>query len=262
VLVGAACVAAVHARLRGRDVLSGACVAAGVLLKYIPIVILPFLVFDGRQFRPGVFRAGLAGVAVGMGLSVLVWGRAALRPLTFAATRGSSLLSPFRFLRGAFSPLHLVSAAPDLDFLAGSCLAAAGLAVFAWCLARRTGPAASAVVAVSTTLLFYQVGYVQYQMIPFLLVSYWVASTPDLPRDERWPYASLAAFFGVLGVFDVWYASVGGLLLPEDPYGWVEDAAGLPAFLLGSVALVGVIRLAGRRADRPAHSPSASSASR
>ncbi len=51
VLVGLLCVAAVEARVRQRDVAAGVFLGLGVLLKLMPIVLLPFLVLDGRRLR-------------------------------------------------------------------------------------------------------------------------------------------------------------------------------------------------------------------
>ncbi len=242
ILVAVACVAAVHARSRGRDVSAGASLAAGILLKYIPLVILPFLALDGRRPRPRLFLAAVLPVVLGLGLSVLVWGPPTFRPLTFAATRGSNLLSIFRYLRGADSPLRLVWDAPNLDYLAVPCLAVAGCSVFAWCWWRRAGPAISALLAVLTTLLFYQVGFIQYQMIPFLLASYWAVSPEGPSGPDPLLVASAGIYFGGLALFNVYWASIGGVVHPEDPWAWVEEVAGLPMFLAGCALLASLLR--------------------
>ena len=48
ILVGLACVAALHWQVRSKDWLSGTFLALGILLKFLPIVILPFLACMGR----------------------------------------------------------------------------------------------------------------------------------------------------------------------------------------------------------------------
>jgi len=245
VLVAVACVAAVDRRIRGRDASAGVWLGAGVLLKYLPLAILPFLALDGRRPRPRLMLAAGATVAAGLAVSALIWGPATFRPLTFAATRGSTLLSIFRFLRGPYSPLVVLGLARDVDFLALPCLAAAGLAAFAWCLRRRADPATSALAAALTTLLFYRVGFVQYQMVPFLLASYWALSPARPARAGGFVAAAMGAYFGWLALFDVYYASFGGVVHPGDPRAWVDDVAGLPTFLLGSALLVGLLRAAG-----------------
>ena len=55
-------------------------------------------------------------------------------------------------------------------------LLTAGLGVFAWCILRQTEPALSSALAILVTLLFYRIGYFNYQMVFFSLSSYWVVS--------------------------------------------------------------------------------------
>ena len=87
VLVGLACVAAVHSLVYRKDALSGTYLASGILLKFIPIVILPFLAFNGRRFHFRLVGCCVAFVALGFLASVLVWGTSTFAPLAFAATR-------------------------------------------------------------------------------------------------------------------------------------------------------------------------------
>jgi hypothetical protein len=242
ILVAVACVAAVHGCARGRDAFSGVSLAAGILLKYLPLVILPFLALDRRRFRPRLFLTTVLLVTLGLVCSVLVWGPSTFRPLTFAATRGSLLLSIFRFLRGVHSPLRLVWDTPDVDFLAVPCLAVAGGLVFAWCWCRRVDPATSALLAVLTTLLFYRVGFIQYQMVPFLLGSYWAMSPWGPTERDRLLAISMGIYCGWLAGFDVYLASFGGIVHPEDPWAWIEEVVGLPMFLAGSLLLACLLR--------------------
>src|SRR4029077_17418215 len=51
VLVSLACIAAVHGLVGGKDGAAGTYLGMGILLKYMPIVILPFLVFSERRFH-------------------------------------------------------------------------------------------------------------------------------------------------------------------------------------------------------------------
>lgn len=241
VLVAVACVAAVHERRRGRDVASGAWLAAGILLKYLPVVILPFLAVEGRRVRWRLLVSALLLTAAGLALSGLIWGPSTFRPLAFGASRPSTLLSVFRFLRGTYSPLRLVTATPDADALATPCLALAGLGVFAWCLARRIGPAAGSTLAVLATILFFRVGFPQYQLILGLLASYWIVAERPPGRDRPLVIASWL-YFGWLAAFDVFYALVGGVLHPGDRFAWTEEVVGLPTFLLGAALLVAIVR--------------------
>ena len=250
ILVAVACVAAVHARRRGRDSASGFWLGAGILLKYIPVVIGPFLVVEGRRNPARLQLAATLATAAGLVTSWLVWGSSTFRPLAYGASRPSTLLSIFRFLRGAYSPLRPLSATPDADALATPCLALAGLAVFAWCWVRRVGPAAGSVLAVLATLLFYRVGFPQYQVVLLMLVSYWLVAERNPGRDPLLALA-LGLYFGWLALFDVFYALVGGVLHPGDRFAWVEDVVGLPTFVLGCLLVVAISRAAGRAEVTP-----------
>jgi hypothetical protein len=78
--------------------------------------------------------------------------------------------------------------------------------MFVWCVLRRTGPALSAVLALSVALLFYRAGYINYQMLPFLLILYWVFSEwqqliehPILAAAEDLLYINIVMFTFLLG---------------------------------------------------------------
>ena len=91
----------------------------------------------------------------------------------------------------------------SLDWLEKPFLVTAGLGVFAWCVLRRTGPALSATLAILVTLLFYRSGYFNYQMVPFLLISYWVVSEWQQLREHSGLAALLGGYFGVLAIFEL-----------------------------------------------------------
>ncbi len=240
VLVAIACVAAVAWCLRGREVLAGASLALGFLLKLIPVVIVPFFALDfgGRRVRGRLLAGALAPMAIGYGASFLIWGSATFRPFGFGYQRGSTLMSIFRFLRGSASPLRRFMADANVDAWSTPSLAIAGLVTFLICQWRRTDPATSALAAVLTTLLFYQVGFIQYQMIVFLLMAYWLGRyAPGLAQDRGLAVA-IGAYFGWLSLFDLFYAYAGGIIHQGERWGWVDDWVGLPTFLLGSFLLV------------------------
>jgi hypothetical protein len=246
VLPAIACVAAAAGMFRGRLVVSGASLAAGFLLKLIPVVIVPFYALDGRRVRFRFLAGALVPMVLGYALSVLIWGPAALRPFSFASTRGSTLLSIFRFLRGAASPLGEFLVHPNLDAWSTPCMAAAGLMVFLVCQWRRSDPATSALLAVLTTLLFYKVGFIQYQMILYLLMAFWLGRYARVLTRDRWLAVAILAYFGWLTVFDMLYFYAGGIMIEGGPWGWVADRVGLPTFLLGGFLLVNLLRVAGR----------------
>ena len=244
VLVAIACVAAVAWFLRGREVLAGASLALGFLLKLIPVVIVPFFALDlgAAASASGSWPAALVPMVLGYGVSFLIWGSATFRPFGFGYQRGSTLLSIFRFLRGGASPLRWFMADANVDAWSTPCLVVAGLVVFLICQWRRTDPATSALAAVLTTLLFYQVGFIQYQMIVFLLMAYWLGRYAPALAQDRGLAVAIGGYFGWLTLFDLFYAYAGGIIHADGPWGWVDDWVGLPTFLLGSFLLVKLLR--------------------
>ncbi len=234
VLVGVAAVAALEGEGAGATSCRGRAWPRGCCSKYIPLVILPFLAFEGGRFRPRLAIAAALPIVLGLAASGYVWGPSTFLPLSFAATRESRLLSIFRFLRGTESPLHRVWGVPDVDMLSTPCLVAALLWLWAWCQLRKVDAPSSAVLALLTTLLFYKVGFPQYQIVLFLLFTYWATRGPGRPRVGLPVAIAAAGYFAWIAAFDVFYWSIGGFILgPDRPWGRVGEVAGLPTFLLG-----------------------------
>lgn len=232
ILVALATVAAVHFRLRRREWVAGACLGAGFLLKFAPILLLPFLAFEGRRFRWRTAASGLLTCALGMGVSCLLWGKTTFRPLVVASMRSSEMLSVFRFLRGRFSPLRLVVEAPNLDRLAAPCLLCAGLLTFVVCRWRRKDLATSSLAALLVTLVFYRVGYPQYQIVLYGLAVYWYCRDPGILRSSPGLALALGLYLGWLALFDMIYVVIG----TSARWSWfVSDLAGLPTFGIGLV---------------------------
>jgi Glycosyltransferase family 87 len=237
VLVGLACIAAVHSLVGKKAGVSGTSLALGILLKYMPIVILPFLVFSERRlsFRLLTFCVGV--VICGLVVSVLIWGTSTFWPLTFAATRPPHW-SIYDVLASTHSPLRLFWDPPNpnsLDWLEKPFLVTAGLGMFAWCMFRRTGPALSATLAVLATLLFYRTGYINYQMVPFLLISYWMVSEWERLGEYSALAALLGGYFGVLAILELvhWTLSTEDILY--------NDIV-IFKFLLGCALLIGLVQ--------------------
>jgi len=250
VLVGLACVAAVHSLIGKRDGASGTYLALGILLKYMPIVILPFLVFSGRRFHFRLLGFCIGVVICGLVVSVLIWGTSTFSPLTFVATRELSW-SIYNVLASAHSPLYLFWDPPKLDtldWLEKPFLVTAGFGVFAWCMFRRTGPALSAALAVLVTLLFYRTGFINYQMVPFLLISYWaVCEWQQL--EEHYILATLVGgYFAVLAIFELWHWY-------DFPGDVLYNNIIMFKFLSGCALLVGLVQFSATRRStrRPEH---------
>ena len=202
-IVGLLCVAAVRERVRQRDATSGVFLGLGSLLKFMPVVMLPFLVLDGRRLRHRLAVAAIMTIVLGLGASALIWGPSTFRPLIFAAERSSHHLSIFRFLKGPYSPLRRLDIVDDLDPAAPFFMLIA--LSWTWLQARKRmiQPAPAAVLAILVTLMFYQVGFAQYHMVLFVLASYWMVSARQPIRETALIWIALASYFGWLSYFNI-----------------------------------------------------------
>jgi Glycosyltransferase family 87 len=237
VLVSLACVAAVHSLVSNKDGVSGAYLALGILLKYMPIVILPFLVFNKRRFHFRLLSFCVGIVVLGLVVSVLIWGTSTFLPIKVAATR-ESLRSIYVVLASTHSPLRLFFDSPNVDWLEKPLLLTAGLATFTWCMLRRIEPALSSALAILVTLLFYRIGWANYQMVLFSLISYWAVSNWAQFKDRSVLIALLVGYFSFLAVTNLafWWRLVGSIF-------YSNIVVSLLQFLLGCALLVTLVRL-------------------
>ena len=240
ILVGLLCLGTVRAWSQGYDLRAGICLAMGVLLKFIPVVMLPVFAFDHRRLRVRFLEVAIALIALGMAASCYWWGMSTLSPLMLAANRRSTALSIFRFIRGQRSPLAWFGLGGNYDFLAPIVMFLALLRGWWWSWSRQADPLASAVVAATTTVLFYHTGFPQYQMVPFALGAAWAIRNWASIRPHPLRLSAISGYFAWLAVFDFYYSFVDD---EGSAYYWlfIQDAVGLPSFLIGWAFLVSVV---------------------
>lgn len=246
ILVALVCISACLSAPGGREGLAGFSLAAGVLLKYIPLSLLPFFLFRAGRFRPRFMFIFLFTIAVGTAMSWLIWGNTLFRPLAFATGRPSTFASIFRFLRGPWSPLTLLTPTPNLDRFSLPSLLASGLFVFVITLRSRAKLDTALLLAAVVTLTFYRVGFLQYQMIVYVLATLWIAKRPALTSRRPSLFWALAGYLAWFSALDLVYAYAGGVLHPQDPLGWLDDIVGLPSFLLGISLIYAFLRSTAR----------------
>jgi len=235
VLVGLACVAAVHSLVYRKDALSGTYLASGILLKFIPIVILPFLAFNGRRFHFRLVACCIAFVGLGFLASALVWGTSTFTPLAFAATRAPTW-SIYSLMNSQHSPLHLIWDTPRAEWLEKPLLVTAGLSMFIWCTLRQVELALSATLAILVTLLLYRVGFPNYHLVSLCMVSYFVVSESRRFSERTVLAALLIGYFNFLAiaVFSYW------MHISEYIF-YSTNVIALLQFLLGCTVLAGFI---------------------
>jgi hypothetical protein len=236
VLVGLCCVAAVEARVLRRDDRAGIFLSLGVLLKYMPVILLPFLILDRGRYRWRLLGVAAAAIALGFAASVAFWGTATFRPIRFAVGRGTEYLSIYRYLEGTYSPLRGLPLPIRVHDLAAPMLLITLLRAWNWSRFRHTEPASAAVLAILTTLLFYQVGFPQYQMVLFVLASYWIVRKWGTLARRGALLVALICYFGWIATFDVIAATRGV------EYHQISEWAGLPTVILGGFLIICIVR--------------------
>jgi Glycosyltransferase family 87 len=247
VLVGLACVAAVHWTTKGRDWLSGAYLGLGILLKFLPIVILPFLAFSRGRAHFRLIISCMGVVVFGLAGSVLIWGMSTFTPLIFAATRGAAF-SIYNLLASTHSPLRFFEDSPSVEWLDKPILLIGVLVLWAWCIFRRTDPAPSAVLGVLVTLLFYRVGWINYQMVLYVLLLY--LAVLEWPRVRNFDVLVVFGYFSLLTMAD--------LARSWDIVGYIfysNNVIILLRFFAGSLLLAGLVRFSVRATNLAPPSP-------
>jgi len=235
VLVCLLCVAAVEARRRSRNAQSAVWLSSGVLLKFFPGVLAPFLALDDKgRVRLGYLAATAAFVAGGLLAVCLVWGWSPLRPLAFAVGRESDYLSIFRFLRGSYAPIYRDTLFFSPDQWATPILLLALYKAWSWTRLVGFETAASCVLAVSVTLALYKVGFPQYYMVLFVMGSYWFVGDYGRLSNRAPLVACFCVYFAWISYFNV-------LIFQKRIYGLVEWV-GAPTFLLACLLVVSIAR--------------------
>jgi hypothetical protein len=84
---------AIWTRHSGKYLLCGAFLGLAALLKFYPLVFLPFIAVDQGRFNIRVIGVAIIVVLAGMGVAATAWGASILSPLLFAMDRNTAWLS-------------------------------------------------------------------------------------------------------------------------------------------------------------------------
>jgi hypothetical protein len=237
-LVAALVIAAVLARRDGHLVLAGILLGLATLDKYYPALLIPFFALDDRKVDTRLILGALVTIVVGMGIGVLLWGRAFIEAITFGVSRDATILSIFRPIAvigrnlgvGDWTDL-LVKFNTPLVLLVWI-----GAMVLAW--RRRDSWLVATCWGFFAVLLTYKVGHQQFWVTWLALVACLpLLDRPDADRLARLslPYATFLSLFQLGFV----------LIQPEyfrGPNEWVKDYIGIPSFALGLTLLIVFLR--------------------
>lgn len=236
--VAALILGAVLARREGDMLLAGLFLGLATLDKYYPALLIPFFAMDERRIDARLILTSLATIAAGLAIATWLWGTAWLEAIIFGVSRDATILSIFRPIAVLGRELGIGDVTDLLVRFNGPLVILVWLGAIALAWARRDNWLVGACWGFFAVLLTYKVGNPQFWVSWLALV----AALPLLQRQDADRLARLSWPFAIfLSVFEIGYV----VLQPQYYQGqwlWVNDVAGVPAFVLGMWMLVGFLR--------------------
>ncbi len=165
-LVAALLVAAVLLRFRGHFVFTGALIGLAALIKYYPLLLLPFFALNGRRLHWSVIASGLSIFCVGMTAGFAIWGNSVFHGIGFGMTRHAKLLSILTPLEKLLGDVEVVRWARQYNSL----LVVSGVTVaFLWTWKAGRHWLEAAILGYLVMLILYKCGNQQYYL-PWLFM--------------------------------------------------------------------------------------------
>lgn len=247
--------------LDGASVMAGVFVALAGLMKFYPMLVVPFIAFDRRKLDIPLFATALGVFAAGMASAAAIWGSSVLVPVAFAAGREPSQLSIYEFLAAsALSPLNGVSIPNPIT---QGIFIVVWLIVFLGHIRRHGGQIEGMALGLLTVLTAYQLGHFQFYLPLILIIPLTIALTNPTTAVAN----SLMLVLVLVSAFAACYELFGGLIKP--PWLYIRQNCSLPTVIAEVMAIIAISRRGERtgttrapRASRRAgpRSPSAWSA--
>lgn len=236
--VAALILGAVLARRDGRFVLAGVLLGLAALDKYYPALLIPFLAIDARRVEPGLILASLATIMAGIGAAIWLWGTAWLEAVAFGISRDATILSIIRPIAALGRALGIGDLTDLLVRFNGPLVLLVWIGAIALAWRRRDNWLVGACWGLAAVLLTYKVGNPQFWVSWLALVAALpLVQRPDADRLARlgWPMALFLTLFqlGYIFLVPAYY---------QGPWRWVNDVAGIPAFVIGVWMLVAFLR--------------------
>ena len=228
VLCAFCCLAALNARIANRDLCCGAWLGLGFLIKFSPVVLIPYLMLDRGPLRWRIALGAAITAGSGMALGMAIWGDALFSPFLKLAEAGPSLMSIFRVL------------GPRWEWLSAPMVVASALAIWTFCRRNAVDPTTSAVLGYFVFLMFSKFGYPQYFLPMLAILAYWSAARWQALIHDRLLAFALTAYVGFISVYSVIYF-VDFLL--GYPWSGLRRMIGAPTFAVSCLALRALLRL-------------------
>jgi hypothetical protein len=220
-----------------RDIPAGFVMAVSIAVKFMPIVMLPFLIFSKVNIRwRFAISVAISSVFI-FGVSYCLWGNDLFHPLQMGYDRQSKMLSIFSFLRGRASPLRLFTDNPNLDWLSVYLCVASVFAFFFIHIKYGFEGILSSIIAMVILLTLYKVGHHQFYITLVMLIILWISLDYKKIMDTGFELTSVFTFI-------IWLSFVSFLYMLTWGYsetGW-REILGLPTFILSGWMLIDLIR--------------------
>ena len=202
--------------------------SAGILMKFTPIFILPFLIISQKKIHLKYFIK-IATYCFSFILVVyLLWGSSGFNIFLIDEHNVSKMFSIFRFIRGEFISLTFFGV-EDLDFLSIPLVIVSLVTYFIFHVIKKLDSSISVFISFSLVLLFYKIGHHQFFISLFLLLIYvFLVHGINLIRD-RFIMITSILFFTYLFIMTILYFFTGGYRAEFD---LVREWMGLVSFIL------------------------------
>lgn len=232
-LVAALMVFAVLSKRKGFTFFTGLLIALASLLKFYPILMLPFFALNNRRFDKKLFISSSLTFITGFLAAILMWGTGPLTPILFNASRDPTLLSILLALKTTFGDHGLITFLINTN----SFFVLVGVLItFIYTWKNKYSWLEGVVIAYLVMLTIYKVGNQQYY-IPFVFL---VACLPLL--DTRSADRMAKVLMAVVIFLSIYHY---GYQFGSDHYrmefGWVRNYGGFASFVINLAALVAVI---------------------
>ena len=220
-----------------KDALSGLLMAIAVSVKFIPLVMVPFLIFSRTRIRWRYAFSFVITLLLIFGVCYFLWGDDIFRPFLRVHGRPSKMLSVFRFIRGEISPLRLFTANPNFDWLSVYLCLFSVFVFFLIHIQRGFERISSSIISMVILVTLYKVGHHQFYITVTMLIVLWIGLDYKKIKDTGVELISVFAFI-------IWIAFVSLLYDQTNRYlgTGLREIIGLPTFLVSVWMLIHLIR--------------------
>jgi hypothetical protein len=221
-------------------------VGSAALLKYYPLLLLPFMCTDRGAIRLRPLLTGLAIFLAGMLIAFAIWGPIALAPILAAEYRGAKLLSIYAFLQDStLVPAMELRQNAFVQKLPSILFALVGLGGMIFHVWSRQSWFSGMIFAYFIVLLCYQVGHFQFYLPLLLIFPVYAAYLVEHHRnsaESRQTVFVIALALAYVSILGAAYWPLGAYY--NEPWLAVRQNCGLFAFILNAAVIVQLMRTA------------------